>query len=189
MVNTAIRLREIYAQTLLELAAEQKSVDTVKNDLAILSGIIEQEKDFIRLLGSPYFSTDYKEQWARKLLSEVVTSLTMIFLSIVIRHGRARLLTDIIARYCELWDAYNGYSQVKVTVPNRLDDSEVKRLSDDITAAISGKVKLEVAVNPDLIGGAIIRCGGKVIDNSIRNRLDHAVKMVIGKVRNREQKR
>jgi F-type H+-transporting ATPase subunit delta len=186
MINTAIRLREIYAQTLFELAAEQKSVDTVKNDLDILSGIIEQEKNFIKLLGSPYFSTDYKEQWARKLLSEVVTSLTMTFLSTVIKHGRARLLTDIIARYDELWDAYNGYSQVKVTVPKHLDDSEVKRLSDDITAAINSKVKLEMAVKPDLIGGAVIRCGGKVIDNSVKNRLDHAVKTVIGKVRNRE---
>ena len=185
MISTAIRLREIYAQSLFELAERQQSVDTVKSDLDILSGVIGQEKDFIKLLDSPYFSTDYKEQLVRRLLSQVVTSLTMNFLMVVIRHGRARFLSDIIVRYGELWDAYHGYYHVKVTVPRALEDGQVKELSDDIAAAMNSNVKLEVAIEPEIIGGAIIRCGDKVIDNSIRNRIDVAVKTVISRIKNR----
>jgi len=185
MISTAIRLREIYAQSLFELAERQQSVDTVKSDLDILSGVIGQEKDFIKLLDSPYFSTDYKEQLVRSLLSGVAASLTLEFLMVVIRHGRARFLSDIIVRYGELWDAYHGYYHVKVTVPNPLEDGQVKKLSDDIAAAMNSNVKLEVAVEPEIIGGAIIRCGEKVIDNSIRNRIDVAVKTVMSQIKSR----
>lgn len=188
MISTAIRLREIYAQSLFELADRQQGVDTVSSDLNILAGIIGQEKDFIKLLDSPYFSTDYKEQLVRRLLSGVAANLTLDFLMVVIRHGRARLLTDIIGRYAELWDAYHGYYHVKVTVPRALEDGQAKELSDDIAAAMNsppGRVKLQVAVDPDIIGGAIIRCGDKVIDNSIRNRIDVAVKTVMSRIKSR----
>jgi F-type H+-transporting ATPase subunit delta len=186
MISTTIRLREIYAQSLFELADRQQGVDTVSSDLNILAGIIGQEEDFIKLLDSPYFSTDYKEQLVRKLLSGVAANLTLDFLMVVIRHGRARLLTDIIGRYAELWDAYHGYYHVKVTVPRALEDGQAKVLSDDIAAAMNSNVKLEVAVDPDIIGGAIIRCGDKVIDNSIRNRVDVAVKTVMSRIKSRK---
>jgi F-type H+-transporting ATPase subunit delta len=185
MISTAIRLREIYAQSLFELADRQQGVDTVSSDLNILAGIIGQEKDFIKLLDSPYFSTDYKEQLVRRLLSGVAANLTLDFLMVVIRHGRARLLTDIIGRYGELWDAYHGYYHVKVTVPRALEDGQAKELSDDIAAAMNSNVKLEVAVEPEIIGGAIIRCGDKVIDNSIRSRIDVAVKTVMSRIKSR----
>ena len=185
MISTAIRLREIYAQSLFELADRQQGVDTVSSDLNILVGIIGQEKDFIKLLDSPYFSTDYKEQLMRRLLSGVAANLTLDFLMVVIKHGRARLLSDIIGRYGELWDAYHGYYHVKVTVPRALEDGQVKELSDGIAAAINSNVKLEFAVEPEIIGGAIIRCGDKVIDNSIRNRIDVAVKTVMSRIKSR----
>jgi F-type H+-transporting ATPase subunit delta len=186
MISTAIRLREIYAQSLFELADRQQGVDTVSSDLNILAGIIGQEEEFIKLLDSPYFSTDYKEQLVRRLLSGVAANLTLDFLMVVIRHGRARLLTDIIGRYAELWDAYHGYYHVKVTVPRALEDGQAKDLSDNIAAAMNSNVKLEVAVEPDIIGGAIIRCGDKVIDNSIRNRIDVAVKTVMSRIKSRK---
>ena len=110
----------------------------------------------------------------------------MNFLIVVMKHGRVKLLTDIINRYGELWDASHGYYHVKVTVPKPLEDSETKRLSDDIAAAINSNVKLEVVVEPAIIGGAIIRCGDKVIDNSIRNRIQAAVKTVINQVKSRK---
>lgn len=183
MISTAIRLREIYAQSLFELADRQQSVDAVSSDLNILSGIIGQEKDFVKLLDSPYFSTDYKEQLVRRLLSGVAANLTLDFLMVVIRHGRAKLLSDIIVRYGELWDAYHGYYHVKVTVPRALEDKQVKELSDEIAAAMNSNVKLEFAVEPEIIGGAIIRCGDKVIDNSIKNRIDVAVKTLMSQIK------
>jgi len=186
MISTAIRLREIYALTLFELAGQQQSVDVVKGDIEVLYGIIEQERDFLKVLDSPYFSTDYKDQLVRKMLSGRISDLTMNFLIVVMKHGRVKLLTDIINRYGELWDASHGYYHVKVTVPKPLEDSETKRLSDDIAAAINSNVKLEVAVEPAIIGGAIIRCGDKVIDNSIRNRIQAAVKTVINQVKSRK---
>ena len=189
MISTAIRLREIYAQSLFELAERQQSVDAVKSDLDILAGVIGQEKDFVKLLDSPYFSTDYKEQLVRRLLSGVAAELTQDFLMVVIRHGRARLLTDIIGKYAELWDAYHGYYHVKVTVPRALEDGQVKELSDGIAAAMNSNVKLEVAVEREIIGGAIIRCGDKVIDNSIRNRIDVAVKTVMSRIKSSSSRR
>jgi F-type H+-transporting ATPase subunit delta len=75
-----------------------------------------------------------------------------------------------------LWEGYHGLHRVKVTVSSAIDDAEVARLTASIADAIRGGVKLEVAVNPAILGGIIIRHGNRVIDNSIRNKLYLTVK-------------
>jgi F-type H+-transporting ATPase subunit delta len=74
-------------------------------------------------------------------------------------------------------------------VPRALEDGRVRELSDGIAAAMNSNVKLEVAVEPEIIGGAIIRCGDKVIDNTIRNRIDVAVKTVMSRIKSSSSRR
>ncbi len=176
--HITVRLAEIYAGTLFDLAGESEMIDTVKYNLDALAGVIASEKDFWTMLGSPYFSPEYKEQLFRKILSGKIADLTMDFLMVVIRHDRLMLLPQIVSRYNELWDDYNGYCPVKVTVSSPMTEKEVKEIADEIATAIDRKVKLTVAVEPAVIGGISIRYGDKVIDNTIRNRLLTVVKTI-----------
>jgi F-type H+-transporting ATPase subunit delta len=74
---------------------------------------------------------------------------------------------------------------VKVTVSKPLNEGEVERLSADIASAINKKVKLELAVDPSIIGGITIRYGDKMVDNTVRSRLQQAVKTIIEQGRRR----
>jgi F-type H+-transporting ATPase subunit delta len=189
MMKTDIRLKETYAQTLFALAGENQTTDAVKEDLEIISDIIKHEKEFIEFLRSPYFSSRCKEQFVEKTLSGRISELTMNFLMVLIRHNRSSLLPEIIASFGQLWDAHRGYYPIKVTVSHPLGTDEVKELTAGIEAAIGGTARLELAVNPAIIGGTIIRCSDKVIDNTVRSRLQHAVKTIIGQVKSSSSRR
>ena len=172
-------LEKTYATVLFELADQSGALDVVKNDLDYWTEICSGAKDFEKLIVSPYFSSEYKQQFVRKILSGKITDLTMNFLVVAIKHGRTIFLSPIIAEYNRLWDVREGYCPVEVTVARQIDNNEVERLKADIASAINCKVKLKLTVNPEILGGAIIRYDDKVIDNTIRGRLSKTVETII----------
>jgi len=112
-------------------------------------------------------------------LSGKITDLTMNFITVVIKHNRTTYLPQIIAEYQKLWEAREKYCHVELTVARAMSADEVGKLSNDIALAINRKIKLELSVNPSIIGGIIIRYDDKVIDNTVRSRLQTAVKTII----------
>jgi len=186
MMSADIRLRENYANTLFELARENQAIDAVEEDLETIAGIIREEDDLVKFLTSPYFSGQRKEQFMTKALSGRIAELTMNFLMVLIRHNRVELLPEIMLRYGQLRDADRRCYPVEVTVSRLLEPGEVEKLTADMEAAVGGTVRLHLAVNPDILGGAIIRCGDKIIDNSIRDQLRDAVKTIISQVKGRK---
>jgi len=181
--NIAVRLTEVYAKAIFELAGESMMQDTVKYNLDDVAAVIANETDFRMLLGSPYFTSEYKEQLLRKIFMERISTLIMDFLMVIHRHNRLMLLPQIIAKYNELWDTSNGHCPVKVTVSEAVDDDEIKEITKSIETAVNRKVRLKVAVDPAIIGGISVRYDDKVIDNTVRNRLITAVKTIKDRAR------
>jgi F-type H+-transporting ATPase subunit delta len=178
-------LEKTYASVLFELADQSGALDTVQGDLDCWTGICGMVKDFEKLILSPYFTPEYKQQFVRKILSGRIAELTMDFLSVVIRHNRAKILPDIIAEYNRLWDVRKGCYPVEVTVARQISDDETERLAADMAAMLNCRVKLELKVNPEILGGVIIRYDDKVVDNTIKGRLHKAVEAIVkhGKAR------
>jgi F-type H+-transporting ATPase subunit delta len=181
VIDVAVHLADIYARAFFELAERSKMVNAVKDDLDVVQDISVQEKDFRTLMTSPYFSSDLKKQMVQKILSGKLCDLTVDFLMVVIRHNRMMFLPQIIARFNELWEAHHGYKIVQVTVSQMLNSQEAEKLSADIAHAINNKAKLQMGVNPSIMGGIIIRFGDRVIDNSIRSRLRRAVNVIMSR--------
>jgi F-type H+-transporting ATPase subunit delta len=178
-------LEKTYAEALFELADECSVMDAVKEDLDFWTKLCSMEKDFEKLFFSPYFSSEYKQQFVDKVLSGKISDLAMNFLMVVIKHNRTAYLPQIIAKYHNLWETRQGYCSVEVTVAKVMTPDEVGKLSADIASAINRKIQLELSVNPYVIGGAIIRYDDKVIDNTVQSRLQKAVETIIrrGKTR------
>ncbi len=174
--DRAIRVGQTYAQAVFELAGQSNLIDVIKNDFDLLSKLVEQNKEFETLMVSPSFHEEQKKLMVNEAFSGKLNELTTNLLMVVIEHDRMRFLLPIIEKYTELWEGYHGLHRVKVTVSSDIDDAEVARLTASIADAIEGEVKLEVAVNPAILGGIIIRHGSRVIDNSIRNKLYLTVK-------------
>jgi len=174
------RVGEIYAQTLFDIAAERQVIDVVKSDMNVVGDILTTEKYFRELMCSPYFTRQHKAGLLQRVFLEKLSELTMDFLMVVIGHNRIKFLPDIVARFNNLWNSYRGFLPVKVTVSRRMDDGWVEKLRDDIASAIKRNIRLEVTVDPFIIGGIIIRYGDRVVDNTVRTRLLSAVKVVTG---------
>ena len=177
-MKNAGHLAAVYSQAIFELAGEAGIADTVKHDFDLFANIMGQEKDFVKMIDSPYFTADYKSRLVEKTFSGRLADLTVDFLLVVIKRGRTPFLPAIIAAYSELWDAHNGNCRVKVTVPMVMDSGEAAELADKIAAAINRRVKLELAVDSSVMGGVIIRYGDKIIDNTVKSRLRKAIKAV-----------
>jgi F-type H+-transporting ATPase subunit delta len=179
-------LEKTYAAVLFELADESGALHVVKDDLDCWTGICGMVKDFEKLIVSPYFPSEYKQQFVRKVLSGKITDLTMDFLVVVIRHNRTKFLPHIIAGYNRLWDARAGYCPVEVTVARQISNDETEKLAADIASMINCKVKLKLTINPEILGGVTIRYDDKVIDNTVKGRLHKAVETIIKHGKGRE---
>jgi F-type H+-transporting ATPase subunit delta len=179
-------LEKTYAAVLFELADESGVLQAVKEDLDCWTGICGMAGDFEKLIVSPYFPSEYKQQFVHKMLSGKMADLTMDFLAVVIRHNRAKFLPHIIAGYNRLWDVREGYCPVEVTVAGWISDDEVKKLAADMASMMDCKVKLKLTINPEILGGVIIRFSDKVIDNTVKGRLHKAVEAIIKHGKGRE---
>jgi F-type H+-transporting ATPase subunit delta len=169
--DKAIRVGQTYAQAVFELAGQSNLIDVIKNNFDLLANLIKQNKEFEMLMVSPSFHEEQKKRIVNETFSGKLNELATNLLMVIIEHDRMKFLPQIIAKYTELWEGYHGLHRVKVTVSKEIDKAEVERIAASIADAIEGEVKLEVAVNPAILGGIIIRHGSRVIDNSIRNKL------------------
>lgn len=176
--DKAVRVGQTYAQAVFELAEQSQLVDVLKNDLDIFANLTAQSKEFETFVVSPVFYEEHKKQLIGNVFSGKLNELTINLLMVVIEHNRMKFLSQIIERYNELWEEYHGCHRVKVMVSRTMDKTEIEKLTGSIADAIGGQVRLEMIVNPSIIGGIIIRYGDKLIDNSIRNRLRLVVKEI-----------
>jgi F-type H+-transporting ATPase subunit delta len=175
---TATRVADIYARSLLDLAKEAHTVETVAADLEVVSALLAREPDLEAFLASPYFAEQTKRDMIRRVLTGRLDDLTLHFLCVMIDHSRGALLPGIIDRFRQLHREYQGYETVTVTVAQSLSKEQIDTLVQDLTQALRAKIDLEVQVDPSILGGIIIRHGDNMLDNSVRGRLTRTVSQV-----------
>jgi F-type H+-transporting ATPase subunit delta len=176
--GTATRIADLYAQSLFDLAQESGIVETVAADLEVVAALLAQQPELEAFLASPYFDEPTKRNLVREVLAGKLDRLTINFLSVMIDHNRGALLSGILARYRQLYRAYQGYQMVTVTVAQSLRPEQRDRLTQDLAQAMRTKIDLEVQVDPSILGGIIIRHGDQMLDNSVRGRLARTVGQV-----------
>ena len=177
--DISVRIGEIYALPLFELATESSCVETVERDLAGFMEVLQAESKFDRFLASPQFVTDDKCSLLKTLFSGGLHELTLRFLLVVIRHGRAPFFADIVAAYQKHVRALAGRTTVQVTVAKPLVAAEQQSLTKDLSRALDARVDLDVIHDPSILGGTILRYEGRMVDNSVRGRLRQAVSTIM----------
>jgi F-type H+-transporting ATPase subunit delta len=177
--EAAIRLGEVYSRTLFELADERKCIEAVMADLDVMRQLQAEHPEFGTLLGSPWFNSQYKKDLLGRLLSGKVAPLTLDFLMVAADHNRLMYLPQMIEKYQELWDARQGLQSVVATVSEETSAEKVRQLSSELAEILQSKVKMQVLVDPAIMGGIVLRYEDKVIDNSVRTRLQKAIESVM----------
>ena len=177
--DIGIRIGDLYSRALYDLAAEFGIVEEVKEELTMLETLIEQEKEFLHIMASPQFTAEYKQSLLNKMFAGKISDLTFNFLLEVDRHNRMMYLLQMVGSFGELWDARHGISIVELTLHENINQDELAGITQAISNAMGKQGQLKLKIKPAIMGGAVIRYGESVIDNSIKNRLYRAVRTVM----------
>ena len=172
-------VHEIYSDVMFELAQEAGLVDQVTDDLEAISGVLQDEPDFLSLLTFSEIKPDEKAQIVRRVFKDRINGLTLDFLCVLAKRNRMSFLHGIGQRYQTLSDEHKHLYRVEVTLAKQPTDAELEKLKVDIRDAMNTEIKLSVTVDPEIVGGIVIRKGDLMIDNSVRTILDRTVNAVV----------
>ncbi|MGF1611324.1 MAG: F0F1 ATP synthase subunit delta [Kiloniellales bacterium] len=161
-----------YASALLELAEDKHELDSVAADLRGLQQLIDDSEDLRRLLRSPLYS---REQQAKALSAIIVKAgvgdLTRRFVLIVAQNRRLFALPQMITAYLAELARRRGEVTAEVTAARPLSDAQQSKLTETLRRSVGAKVQVDLKVDPALIGGLVVRVGSRMIDSSLRTKL------------------
>ncbi len=164
-------LAQVYARSLFEVAREQNKLDELREQLGQFAGAMKQNRELELFFFSPYFSTNEKQEGLEKLLVGADEQL-MNFLKLLIENHRMPVIYRLRREYERLWERENRLLPVVLTSAVELDEQTVKDLGERIGERTGNTVALTTKVEPDIIGGIVVRVGNSILDASIRNRLE-----------------
>ena len=165
-------IAQVYARSLFEVAKEQSKLDVVKEQLGQFADALDDNRELSIYFFSPYFSTQEKTEGLGRLL-EGVDPIVENFLELLIENHRMPVIFRLRREYDVLWEKENQLLPVTVTSAVTLDEATVQSIGDAIGKQTGQKVQLTANVDPDVLGGLIVRVGNSILDASIRNRLEN----------------
>ena len=169
-----------YATALFELARDEKSIDAVKADLDRFDALLGDSADLKRLVRSPVFSADTQLKALIAVLDKAgITGIAANFLKVLTRNRRLFAITDVIRAFRALVAKFKGEASADVTVAERLSDRNLDALKTALKSVTGKDVALNVKVDPSIIGGLVVKLGSRMVDSSLRTKLNsikHAMK-------------
>ncbi len=167
----------VYGRSLFEVAMEHDKLDMVREEIGQFADALDGERGLQTFFFSPYFSTDEKKDGLAKAVTDA-DEVVVNFLQLLIEKHRVPAIFRIRRELDRLWREENKLLPVQVTSAIELDDALVKNLGETIGEKTGRKVDLTAIVEPDILGGIVLRVGNSILDASIANRLEVLRKQV-----------
>lgn len=165
---------------LFDLARDEKSVDAVKADLDKFDAMLAESQDLNRLVRSPVFTSDIQGKALDAVLQKAgITGIAANFLKLLTANRRLFIIRDAITSFRALVAKHKGEATADVTVAEPLNDKNLDSLKAALKAVTGKDVVLNVKVDPSIIGGLIVKLGSRMVDSSLRTKLNsikHAMK-------------
>ena len=169
-----------YATALFELARDERSIDAVKADLDQFEAMLADSADLKRLVRSPVFSADTQLKALAAVLEQAgITGISANFLKVVTANRRLFAVTGVIRAFRALVAKFKGEATADVTVAETLSDKNLDVLKAALKSVTGKDVVLNVKVDRSIIGGLVVKLGSRMVDSSLRTKLNsikHAMK-------------
>jgi F-type H+-transporting ATPase subunit delta len=162
-----------YASALFELADEAKSLDQVAKDLTTFRTLVGESADLARLIASPVIGRDVQGKALLAVLDAAgISGLTRSFIGAVAANGRARDLPAMASAFLAELARRRGETTAEVTSAVPLTPTQLQQLTDTLHGVLGGaKVSIDARVEPDILGGLVVKVGSRLFDSSIRSKL------------------
>jgi len=161
-----------YARSLFQLAIERKELEEVSKDMELIDKTIHDNRDLGLMLKSPVIKADKKEMIFKQIFSTKIGKTTEAFIDLVIRKGREMHIEQIARQFVVMNLENNGIEEAKIITAYKIDDAFRKKIIAVVEKNTGSKVVLEEQIDPDVIGGFILRYGDKQIDTSLKRDLE-----------------
>jgi F-type H+-transporting ATPase subunit delta len=162
-----------YATAIFELAQDGGAIAAVENDFKALQAQLEDSGDFARFVRSPVFSHDEQSKALTAILERMGASrLGTNFVLLLAAKRRLFYLSDIIKSFQRILAARRGEIAAQVTAARALRDNEIQELKAALKARLGREPQLETKVDPTLLGGLVVKVGSRMIDTSLRSKLN-----------------
>lgn len=160
-----------YARALFDLAQEQNLVDQVERELDLVLRSIEGSKELRLALELRTVSSETKHDVIKKVFAGKVSALALNFLHVLIAKRREQALAAVQAEFVALANNLRGVMEVEVRSAVALDTGVIASLQAKLAARFGKQVKVQTRVEPDLVGGLVVRVGDQLLDGSVKTRL------------------
>jgi F-type H+-transporting ATPase subunit delta len=170
-------IAEVYARSVFQVALEAGRLDEVREQLGQVADAVGEHRELQTFFFSPHFSTQEKKEGLGRAI-EGADEIVVNFLELLTEKHRMPALFRIRRRLDQLWEQENRVLPVQLTSAIELDEDLVRRLGDQIGEATGQRIELASRVDPDILGGIVLRVGNQILDASIRNRLEQLRKHV-----------
>lgn len=162
-----------YAAALLELAEDGGATSEVERDLAAFDAMLAESADLVRLVRSPVFTADEQQAALGALLAKAgITGLAANFVKLAAKNRRLFVLPDMIKAFRALLAEKRGEATAEVVSAAQLSDAHVAALKEGLSASTGKKINIAARVDPALIGGLVVKVGSRMVDTSLRTKLN-----------------
>ncbi|MBV8062270.1 MAG: F0F1 ATP synthase subunit delta [Nevskia sp.] len=162
---------ERYAQALFEVGQKHDQSEAFYGTLDLLQRYLEQYPDLQRLLYNPLIRPQDKKELILELMTDRTPTLFLNFVRMVIDNRRERLFPSIRDYFAKLYNRSRRRVAAQVTTAVQMKDEIADLLKQQLKARLDQEVILETRVDPQILGGAVLQIGDKIIDGSVRGRL------------------
>lgn len=160
-----IKVAGRYAKSLLNLANEQGVGDAVKLDVELIRSTLKENHQLEILLKSPVIREDKKNAILKQIFGDKVSTLTFKFIELLTKKGRESAIPEICDAFIGLHRVYNNVQKITIVSAVKLDAATKKELLSKVNTDMELEVVEEI--NPELIGGFILKIGDKQVDASV----------------------
>ena len=170
-------IAQVYARSLFEVASEHDKLDLVREQLGQFADALSESRELQTFFFTPYFSTDEKKDGLHRTLQDADETVAN-FLELLLENHRMPVVFRVRRELDRLWEDVNQLLPVQITSAVELDGAVADRIGEEIGRQTGRHVELTSTVDPDVIGGLVLRVGNSILDASIRTRLENLRKRV-----------
>ncbi|HEX3979099.1 MAG TPA: ATP synthase F1 subunit delta [Solirubrobacteraceae bacterium] len=170
-------IAQVYSRALFEVASEQDTLDRVHDELGAFADAMSGSRELMTFFFSPYFSVTDKKEGLEKAVTGASPAFANFLQALIERH-RMPAIFRIRTEFNTLWDEARKLLSVQITSAIALGEDEVKSLGERIGKQVDRQVEVSADVDPDILGGVVLRVGNVILDASIKNRLEQLRKQV-----------
>ena len=170
-----------YASALFDLARDERQIDAVSHSLELLAQALVDSREFTELVTSPLIGRDQAGNAMAAIAGQLsLDPITTNFLGVLARNGRKGQLQSVIRAFRRLAAEHRGETTAEVVTANPLNDDQLAALKQRLRARAGRDVAIETRIDPEILGGIVIKMGSQMIDASIRTKLNRLAEAMKG---------